>query len=73
MRLAVVDEHHLEHLVGQRLVVDTQDGRRLEGRLVDVRFAMLVLDQVEGPVSTETLRYRDLLAVSVLLPEAVAS
>ncbi len=73
VRLAIVDSTHLEALVGQHLAVITRDGRRIEGRLSDVRFHVFVLDQVAGQTWPATVWYRDVSTVSVLLQDTVAS
>ena len=73
VQLAIVDSDHLEPLMGQRLVVRTRDGRRIEGRLSDVRFRVFVLDQVVEQERTATVWYRDAVSVAVVVGEAKAS
>lgn len=73
VQLAIVDSDHLEALLGQRLVVRTKDGRRIEGRLSDVRFHVFVLDQVAKQEWPATVWYRDAVSVAVVVGEAKAS
>ena len=73
VQLAIVDSDHLEPLMGQRLVVRTKDGRRIEGRLSDVRFHVFVLARVAEQEWSATVWYRDAVSVAVVVREAQAS